>query len=346
MTDFDVRLNWYRSLIDRDTLKKLTTKNNWRPLLQNLGMLGFSAATGIFAFWAFHNLAWPWVVLSGFFHCTFYGFFGGGAGGHELSHSNMFRSKWLNEFFIRLNGFLTWFNFVHFRHSHANHHQYTVHQELDLEVMLPINIKWYQWIWGFTISVPGIRRLFPMMLRHTFGQKREFILYLEKDRLFFPPKDASAVKEMQRWSRVMLLGHFLLGILFVASGNWILLVLVTFAPFITPWFVMVTHMPQHIGMRPDVPDWRLSTRTYTADPITRFFYWNMNYHVEHHMFAAVPFYHLPKLRKVIEGDLPKASEGLIATWREMYGAIRRQRTEPEYYLTPELPKSAGAYKIA
>ena len=34
---------------------------------------------------------------------------------------------------------------------------------------------------------------------------------------------------------------------------------------------------------------------------SQFFYWNMNYHVEHHMYAAVPYYNLPKLRKAIRG---------------------------------------------
>lgn len=271
MTDFKVRLNWYQSPIDRKVLSALTTKNNWRPLLQNVGMLAFSAGTGAFAFWAFHNLTWPWVVLAVYVHCSFYGFFGGGAGGHELSHSNMFKTKALNELFIRINGLLTWFNYIYFRHSHANHYQYTVHQDLDFEVMLPLNLRWYQWIWGLTINLPAMRRVFPMFFRQSFGRRRETILKSEKDRQFFPPKESAAVKDMQRWSRVVLIGHILLAIFFVASGNWILLFLVTFAPFCTTWFVMLTHIPQHIGMQPDVADWRLSTRTYLGGTIVRFF---------------------------------------------------------------------------
>jgi fatty acid desaturase len=40
------------------------------------------------------------------------------------------------------------------------------------------------------------------------------------------------------------------------------------------------------------------------NPISRFLYWNMNYHVEHHMFPMVPYHALPKLHETIKHDLP------------------------------------------
>ena len=52
---------------------------------------------------------------------------------------------------------------------------------------------------------------------------------------------------------------------------------------------------------------------------------------------------LPKLRKAIEGDLPIASKGLIATWRESFTTLKRQKQDPAYYFRPELPDSANAY---
>ncbi len=304
--------------------------------------LGFSAGTGVFAYWAFRNLAWPWTVIAVYLHCSFYGFFGGGAGLHELSHKSMFKSQALNELFIRVNGFLTWFNFIHFRRSHAGHHQYTTHHELDLEVMLLIRMSWKSWLWALTISLPSIRRIFATVFRHAFRRDREKILTSEWERRIFPPEDRDALRQLQRWARTLLFGHLALAVLFVATGNWILLLLVTFAPFIATWFVLLTHTPQHVGMQPVVPDWRLSTRTYLAGPIVRFFCWNMNYHVEHHMIAAVPFYNLPKLRNAIENDLPIASKGLLATWKEISETVKRQKQDPAYCFTPEFPPTAGA----
>jgi fatty acid desaturase len=338
MSDSETRIDWYRSPIDKKVLAELTKRNNWRPLLHNLGMLGFSAATGALAVWAFHNLAWPWVVVTCYLHCTFFGYFGGGAGGHELSHRNMFRSAWLNEFFIRFSGFLTGFNFYLFRASHTRHHHYTVHHDLDREVMLPADLKWYQWIWSTTLHPTGFFREIRMMAANLLpaggkaNRKQWAVLGLSVD----SPEYRAGL----RWMRIVVLGQLALAILFVLSGNWILLIVVTFARFFANWHKGLTHIPQHFGMRPDVADWRQSTRTYLAGPIVQFFYWNMNYHVEHHMYAAVPFYNLPKLRKAIEGDLPEANYGLLATWKELLRAHRRTKENPSYYFTPKFPETA------
>ena len=54
---------------------------------------------------------------------------------HELNHGTVFKTKRINEFFYKLFCFLTWNNPVHFRASHALHHQYTVYREVDKEVI-------------------------------------------------------------------------------------------------------------------------------------------------------------------------------------------------------------------
>ncbi len=340
MATQQARLSWYRSSIDKAVLSKLTQRSNWRPLLHNVSMLGFSAATGTFAYWAFHNLAWPWFVAALFFHCTFYGFFGGGAGGHELSHKNMFKSKRLNEVFMRINSFLTWFNFVLFRHSHTNHHHYTVHRDLDFEVMLPMNLRWYQWIFGLVVNPVVVFKSIAAHAQNAMGRiPKSYTNYFDRD-------DEREMKKMTRWARVLVIGHSTLAALFIASGNWIFLLIVTFAPFMCNWFVLLTHKPQHMAMRANVADWRVTTRTYLAGPIVRYFYWNMNYHIEHHMFAAVPYYNLPELRKAIEFDLPAAPKGLIRTWKEIASAVKRRKREPGYHVSPDFPETAIPPNIA
>ena len=49
---------------------------------------------------------------------------------------------------------------------------------------------------------------------------------------------------------------------------------------------------QHAGLAENVLDHRLNCRTVYMNPLNRYLYWNMNYHVEHHMFPLVP-YHAP-----------------------------------------------------
>ena len=85
----------------------------------------------------------------------------------------------------------------------------------------------------------------------------------------------------------------------------------------------------------------MGCRTVILGPVMRFLYWHMNYHVEHHMYASVPFYNLGKLRKAIEFDLPEAPRGLWRAWRQMLPILYRQRKDPEYVFVPALPETAG-----
>ena len=105
-------------------------------------------------------------------------------------------------------------------------------------------------------------------------------------------------------------------------------------------------MPQHFGLSPNVPDHRLCCRTFICSRLPAFLYWNMQYHIEHHMFPAVPFFNLPKLRKLIEHDLPPAPHGLRATWQEMLAIHRKQIADPNFCYVPPLPKTATAGESA
>ena len=72
------------------------------------------------------------------------------------------------------------------------------------------------------------------------------------------------------------------------------------------WHMVLTGLLQHVGLADNVIDHRLNTRTVYMNPISRFIYWNMNYHVEHHMFPMVPYHALPRLHELIKHDLPDA----------------------------------------
>ena len=80
------------------------------------------------------------------------------------------------------------------------------------------------------------------------------------------------------------------------------------------------------------------------NPISRFIYWNMNYHVEHHMFPMVPYHALPRLHEMIKGDLPPPNRSIAEGYAEMLRAVIRQRQEPGYYLRKELPPTAKPYR--
>jgi len=173
-------------------------------------------------------------------------------------------------------------------------------------------------------------------LRHSRG-----IIKGEWQERIFPETEPRKRKALARWARALLLGHLALAGLFVYFHRWPLLLLVTFAPFYAQWLNFLCGFPQHAGLPHSVPDFRVCCRTMTLNPLLRFLYWHMNYHVEHHMYAAVPFYKLGALRKAIEPDLPPAYRGLTATWREIRVLLRRQHEDPEYAFYPPLPGGQG-----
>ena len=60
------------------------------------------------------------------------------------------------------------------------------------------------------------------------------------------------------------------------------------------------------------------------NPIGRFLYWNMNYHVEHHMFPMVPYHALPRLHETIKHDMPPPTPSIWAGYKEMFPIWLRQ----------------------
>ena len=68
----------------------------------------------------------------------------------------------------------------------------------------------------------------------------------------------------------------------------------------------------------------------------------MNFHIEHHMYAAVPCYHLARLHKVIEADLPHCPKSLVAAWQEIIPILQRQRIDPQFEFVVELPQPRTA----
>jgi len=330
--DIDERIKWYHSPIAREELQRLMVRSDWRGFRQMGQHLGLLLATGTLAFWVSRNLPWPWVIPAVYLHGSFYTFIGMGTAGHELCHRTVFKTKFWNEFFLWVVSFLGWSNFVAFRTSHVKHHQLTTYQGLDLEVVLPQKLNRREWLWAFTIHIPGIWRVLRTAMRYSVGR-----LEGDWENRIFPESNPALRRQLANVSRFVLIAHVALAALFIHYQLWILFFLVTLAPLTASWLGLLCSFPQHAGMQPNVPDFRLCCRTMILNRFVSFLYWQMNYHIEHHMYAAVPFFRLRELRRAIASDLPPASHGLLATWKDLLPILKRQRTEPDYCIIPTLP---------
>ena len=346
------KINWYRCKVDREVMRELMKKSDAKAFAQVIPALLLYAATATLAYLAFLNVNsdnWPWavplVLLALFVHGTFARFHGGIAC-HELTHKTPFKTQWINTLVLRIFAFIGLFDHVGFRASHIRHHQSTVHQDHDGEVVLPQGLDWH-----------GIRFILKQLIIDPVRVGNLMLFWVaaargrtDRDGFFpstwlttvIPESNTKLRREYQNWGRIVLFGHLALAAIFIATGNWFLIIVITFGCQICGWYEALCGIPQHIGLCPNVNDFRLCCRTYTCSKFTGFHYWNMQYHIEHHMFPAVPFYNLPKLREVIQADLPPATHGLWATWKEILPLQRRQREDHSYFFVPQVPQMAGA----
>jgi fatty acid desaturase len=328
------RIAWYRSPVARETLMAFNQRSDWKGLLQTCGYLGVLLLTGTAAWFAAGQGAWLLLLLVLLLHGTCYAFLLNAF--HELCHSSVFKTKFLNTFFLYSVSFLGSLNPIMFWTSHVEHHKYTLHPPFDLEVVLPVKLTLRGFLksafvnpWGFYARLKGVIRL-------SFGR-----LEGDWENALFPESRIEERRRLFNWARILLVGHALLVAVSLALGLWLLPVLITLAPFYGGWLLYLCNNVQHVGLQDNVSDFRLCCWTFVPNPFVRFLYWHMNYHTEHHMYIAVPCYNLRKLHEHIRHDLPPSPAGLRAAWKEIIAILSKQQADPTYRYVPELPAHRG-----
>ncbi len=324
------RIKWYRSPIAADDLARLNQRSDWQGLLQSVGHLGLLALTGGLAWYAVGRLPLVVVIALLFLHGTFYAFLVNGF--HELCHQTVFKTRWLNIAFRNIYSFLGWYNHVFFWASHQEHHKYTLHPPDDLEVVLPVKLTLRSYLSFAFINPKGLYNRIKGVIRLSLGHVDG-----EWANALFPPEATAKRRELFNWARILLVGHGLIVVISLAAGLWMIPIILTLAPFYGAGIQYLLNEAQHIGLSDNVSDYRLNTRTIVINPLLRFLYWHMNYHIEHHMYAAVPCYHLGELHDLIKDDLPHCPYGLVATWTTIIPILRQQQVDHDYQFVPDLP---------
>ncbi|NJN52269.1 MAG: hypothetical protein HC809_11400 [Gammaproteobacteria bacterium] len=278
----------------------------------------------------------PLLVVALFIHGTI-GPFMGLVAIHELQHRTVFTSRALNAFFERVYAFISWSDYIWYQESHARHHRATCHAKHDGEVVLPVKFslsRWETWLGLLAWNPRATWARLKLVSKHAAGRI---------DGAWYNhvlPQSSTGLR--RRHAAGPARCSLDMGCSRPRSsppGTAFLIVVFTFGTFYCGWLGFLCGVTQHFGLNADAADFRLNTRTFTCSWLPAFYYWNMQYHLEHHMFPAVPFYHLPKLRKAIEHDLPPATHGLVATWRELLAIRRLQIADSNYRFVPHIPVS-------
>ncbi|HEX8372067.1 MAG TPA: fatty acid desaturase [Chthoniobacterales bacterium] len=327
-------IDWYRTKISTEDFKALHQRSDAKAFFQTVGYLAILVTMGVGAIMCQQRGMW-WAMGAFIFgYGTVNAFMINAV--HELGHGTVFKTKWLNAAFCHLFAFLGWINHETFQTSHLRHHRYTLHAPDDLEVTLPMRAMIMHvfkiGIIHFAAIRDGIKNTI-RIARGGFAGDWELTLY--------PPEEIEKRMVPVRWARILLAGHALIVIVSLAFGQWLLPILVTFGAFYGSWLHFLCNNTQHIGLQDNVPDFRLCCRTFTLNPIVRFLYWQMNYHTEHHMYAAVPCYNLGRLHELIRHDLPPVPKGLVGVWKEILTIQAHQDKDPTYVHPIQLPTPAA-----
>ncbi|MBL4576471.1 MAG: fatty acid desaturase [Opitutaceae bacterium] len=320
-------INWYRTKLDRQAFKDLHRRSDRKGFLQASGHLVFLLLTGLAAWLSVGNLPLIFVLLLLLLHGTFFAFILNGF--HELIHRTVFTSKRLNGFFLNIYSFIGIHNPILFWASHTEHHKYTLHPPRDLEVVLPVALTLKGFLSSGLIDPIGLYQRIKQNVRLASGR-----LEGDWENALFPESKPEERKKLFAWARILLFGHATILAISIYFQLWFLPVITTLAPFYGSWLLYFCNHAQHTGLQNNKPDFRFCCRTIILHPVVQFLYWHMNYHTEHHMYASVPCYNLGKLHQCIKHDLPRCPVGLIETWKQIVGILKKQKNDPSYQYIP------------
>lgn len=312
LTDWKpVPIDWVKVNIKPEDLRRFTQRSNIKGLCQSLGYLLLLATTGSLAYCAFARGHWVYLLLALYVHGTFYSRFGDAL--HELSHNTVFNSRFMNVGMTALYGWLFWpWNPHLYRLSHQGyHHRYTLHQGSDGEDVpnyVQLNARLIRDLFFRVIQFRelaiNLARLFTLRPTSKGWRGRGFELDTWEQFVLKNAGDKNR-RQVYRFGLFCLVGHVVFVGVCLGLGLWLLPVLVTFAPFYGAGFLsFVAGVHQHTACEPNCPDFRVSCGDAILDPFSSFLYWHMEFHIEHHMFAAIPCYNLKAFSRFVADQLP------------------------------------------
>jgi fatty acid desaturase len=222
---------------------------------------------------------WAWAVAWWFQGFILSGFLGAA---HDCAHGTFARTRRANHVAGALWASVVLFNFTLYRYYHIEHHRHTS-VEGDTE---PPGM--FHTVGDYFRNLPTTAFFVSFWRMSADAERGRYPHFI---------RTARARKAVRVDNRV-LLGWLVLTV--VATVLWPgPAVRFYWAPLMVYFpMVFLTSLPEHYGC--DVgPDVRRNVRSMAANPLFRLFFWNGNYHAEHHLHPWVPSYHLHRLHGLI-----------------------------------------------
>ncbi len=314
---------WYASPVPRQKMRELLERRDGPAIRDTLLwflLLGVTGACG-FLLWGS-----AWAILPFAAYGVLYASVSDSRW-HESSHGTAFKTDWLNNALYEIASFMVLRESVPWRWSHTRHHSDTIIVGRDPEIAVPRPANLKAIAAGF-FNLLAFRKYARTVFLHAAGRMTP------EELTYIPEAEHGRIFVRARLYLLIYAGVIALALL---TGSLLPLMYIGLPSFYGAWLMVVYGLTQHAGLAENVLDHRLNCRTVYMNPIHRYLYWNMNYHIEHHMFPLVPFHALPRLHELVKADMPAPYDGLLAAYREIIPALLRQSKDPGYYVKRKLP---------
>jgi len=322
--------DWYTSPVPREEMQKLLVRKDWPALRDTaiwLGLLLASAgAVGALwgSWWSLVPLMSYWILYASVSDSRW----------HEAGHGTAFKTDWMNNALYEVASFMVMREPMVWRWSHTRHHSDTIIVGRDPEIASLRPPKVASLVRSF-FNLDTLPKYFSALVTHSLGKIGA------EERMYLP---GSAYESVFAKARITLLVYLAVWGSAIGFGSWLPLMLVGLPNLLGAWLVPFYGLTQHAGLEQNVLDHRKNCRTIEMGLINRFLYWNMNYHVEHHMFPLVPYHALPRLHALIKADMPAPYASVLSAWQEIIPTLRKQRKDPTYCVVRPIPAPASAAK--
>ncbi|TGB14737.1 fatty acid desaturase family protein [Streptomyces sp. MZ04] len=321
--------DWFRSDVPRARLKELMRRSDYPAIRDTAVWLGALVVSGLLgsALWG-GWLAVPFFLVYGVLYGS-----ASDARWHECGHGTAFRTRWMDDTVYRLASFMCMKDPTIWRWSHTRHHTDTlvVGRDPEIVAMRPARLAR---ILANLFGLVDVPLAFRDMALHACGR------LTAQEKTFVPSDEQAKVFHTARLSLVLYTATV---VMCFATGSLLPVMLIGGPRLYGACMLYVYSLTQHAGLGENVLDHRLNTRTVRMNRINRFLYWNMNYHVEHHMFPMIPYHRLPELHEEIKHDLAAPYPSIWAAYKEIVPAILRQLKDQTYYVRRELPAGAAPF---
>ncbi len=219
---------------------------------------------------------------------------------HECTHRTPFASERLNDRVGRLCGLALVLPFEWFRWFHLAHHRWTNLPGKDPELASEKPEGVAAWVWHVS-GLPYWWAALRLMAALSIGRA-------EGDYL---PEGAKARIVREARGMVLVYAGLAASLVWSPAVLWVWVVPVLLGQPFLRLYLLAEH-----GDCPRVANMFENTRTTFTNRIVRALAWNMPYHVEHHVWPAVPFHRLPEVHALMRDELRVTADGYAAFTRD------------------------------